>query len=108
MTRNLLHNAVKHTPAGGRLALRMHREAGKVALTVADSGSGITAELRERLFQPFAAGDHLGGSGLGLAICREIAESLSGSIRLDNRAAGGRVEGLDAVVTLPLAGPDAA
>jgi two-component system sensor histidine kinase TctE len=70
---------------------------------VADSGSGISPELRERLFQPFAAGDHLGGSGLGLAICREIAESLAGGIRLDNRESGGRIDGLDAVVSLPLA-----
>jgi two-component system sensor histidine kinase TctE len=103
MTRNLLHNAVKHTPAGGRLALRMHRDGRSVALTVADSGSGITPELRERLFQPFAAGDHRGGSGLGLAICREIAESLGGRIQLVNRERGGRIDGLDAIVRLPLA-----
>jgi two-component system, OmpR family, sensor histidine kinase TctE len=102
LTRNLLHNAVKHTPAGGRLALRMHADVRSAALTVADSGSGIAPDLRERLFQPFAAGDHLGGSGLGLAICREIAESLGGSISLDNRERGGHIEGLDAIVRLPL------
>ena len=103
LTRNLLHNAVKHTPAGGRLALRLQAEAPGALLTVTDSGSGISAELRERLFQPFAAGDHLGGSGLGLAICREIAESLGGSVQLVNRERGARVEGLDAIVRLPLA-----
>jgi two-component system sensor histidine kinase TctE len=108
LTRNLLHNAIKHTPAGGHLALRMHSDAHSVSLTVADSGKGITPELRQRLFQPFAAGDHLGGSGLGLAICREIAESLAGSIRLDNRMSGGRIDGLDAIVSLPLARPDTA
>jgi two-component system sensor histidine kinase TctE len=108
LTRNLLHNAIKHTPAGGRLALGMHADAHTVSLTVADSGSGITPELRERLFQPFAAGDHLGGSGLGLAICREITASLGGNIRLDNRQRDGRIEGLDAVVSLPLAGPASA
>jgi two-component system, OmpR family, sensor histidine kinase TctE len=103
LTRNLLHNAVKHTPAGGRLALRLQADMSGASLTVADSGSGISAELRERLFQPFAAGDHLGGSGLGLAICREIAESLGGSIRLVNRERDGRTAGLDAIVRLPLA-----
>jgi len=108
LTRNLLHNAIKHTPAGGRLALRMHSDGHSVSLTVADSGKGITPELRQRLFQPFAAGDHLGGSGLGLAICREIAESLAGSIRLDNRMSGGRIDGLDAIVSLPLARTDSA
>jgi two-component system, OmpR family, sensor histidine kinase TctE len=107
LTRNLLHNAIKHTPAGGRLAVHLQAGGGRATLTVADSGGGISPELRERLFQPFAAGDHLGGSGLGLAICLEIAESLAGSIRLDNRESGGRVDGLDAVVSLPLA-PDAA
>jgi two-component system sensor histidine kinase TctE len=71
LTRNLLHNAVKHTPAGGRLALRLQAEAPGALLTVTDSGSGISAELRERLFQPFAAGDlhdhrlHRGAGGLG-------------------------------------------
>jgi two-component system, OmpR family, sensor histidine kinase TctE len=105
LTRNLLHNAVKHTPPGGRLAVRLQADAGHATLTVADSGSGIAPELRERLFQPFAAGDHLGGSGLGLAICREIAESLSGRIRLDNRERDGRIDGLDAVVSLPLCPP---
>jgi two-component system sensor histidine kinase TctE len=86
----------------------MQADARTVSLTVADSGNGITPELRERLFQPFAAGDHLGGSGLGLAICREITASLGGSIRLDNRRRDGRVEGLDAIVSLPLAGAAAA
>jgi two-component system sensor histidine kinase TctE len=73
-----------------------------VALTIADSGPGIAAELRQRLFQPFTAGHSAGGAGLGLAICREIVVSLGGSIQLDNRESGGRVDGLDATVRLPL------
>ena len=102
LTRNLLHNASKHTPADGRLSVRLVADERTAALTVADSGAGISPELRTRLFQPFAAGDHLGGSGLGLAICHEIAVSLGGSINLANRERGGRVEGLDAIVRLPL------
>jgi len=61
---------------------------------------------RLRLFQPFAAGDARSGSGLGLAICHEIVTSLGGSIRLVNRETGGRVEGMDATVELPLAQND--
>ena len=74
-----------------------------VALTIADSGPGITAELRARLFQPFSAGDAQRGSGLGLAICQEIVRALGGSIALENREAHGHIEGLDATVRLPLA-----
>ena len=106
LTRNLLHNAIKQTPDGSRLAVRLVADARTAALTVADSGPGIGPEQRERLFQPFsthsAAGHSAGGSGLGLAICREIVLSLAGSIQLDNRERGGRIEGLDAIVRLPL------
>jgi two-component system sensor histidine kinase TctE len=103
LTRNLLHNAIRHSPQGG--ALSVHTAAGEnaVALTIADSGPGINAELRTRLFQPFSAGDTHNGSGLGLAICLEIVAALNGSISLDNREAHGRVEGLDTTVRLPLA-----
>jgi two-component system, OmpR family, sensor histidine kinase TctE len=101
LTRNLLHNAIRHAPPGSRLALRMAVDATTVALTVADEGSGVPPELLERLFQPFATGPG-GDSGLGLAICHEIVQSLGGTIALVNREAGGRVAGLDAVVRLPL------
>jgi two-component system sensor histidine kinase TctE len=102
LTRNLLHNAIRHTPAGGRLAVRMAVDPRTVALTVADSGPGIGAEQRQRLFQPFSSQGTHGGSGLGLAICHEIVRTLGGSIELNNRQQGGRTEGLDAVVRLPL------
>ena len=73
------------------------------ALTVTDSGPGISGELRNRLFQPFSAGDVRSGSGLGLAICHEIVEALGGVITMENREVHGRVAGLDATVRLPLA-----
>jgi two-component system sensor histidine kinase TctE len=73
------------------------------ALVVSDSGPGIPAELRPRLFQPFSAGDVRGGSGLGLAICHEIVHALGGSIHLENRIEHGHLKGLDATVRLPLA-----
>jgi len=102
LTRNLLHNAIKQAPEGSHLAVRLVTDPRTAALTVTDSGPGIGPEQRERLFQPFAAGHSAGGSGLGLAICREIVLSLGGSIQLDNRERGGRIEGLDAIVRLPL------
>jgi two-component system, OmpR family, sensor histidine kinase TctE len=98
LTRNLLHNAIKHSPRGGRLAVRLAAAGGRARLVVADDGPGIDAELRQRLFEPFAAAGRHAGSGLGLAICQEIAQSARGTVRLDNRNGGG----LDAVAELPL------
>ena len=103
LTRNLLHNAIKYTPAGGALSVRVVTDANSVALTIADSGPGIPAELRARLFQPFSPGHARSGSGLGLAICHEVVRALGGTISLDNREVHGHVEGLDTTVRLPLA-----
>ena len=103
LARNLLHNAIKHSPRAAALTLRVHAEGELALLQVSDQGRGISDELRQRLFAPFAAGDVASGSGRGLAICREIVLALGGSIALDNREAGGRTVGLDAVVRIPLA-----
>jgi two-component system, OmpR family, sensor histidine kinase TctE len=105
LARNLLHNAIRHSPPGGLLAVRVVADANAVALTIADAGPGLTAALQARLFQPFSAGDARGGSGLGLAICQEIAQALGGTITLENRDSHGHVLGLDATVRLPLAEP---
>jgi two-component system sensor histidine kinase TctE len=102
LTRNLLHNAIKHTPPGGTLAVRIVRDNSFVAMTISDSGPGIPDELVARLFQPFSAGNVRHGSGLGLAICREITEAMHGGISLENRVVHGRVTGLDATVRLPI------
>ena len=102
LTRNLLHNAIRHTPAGGLLAITLARAGGEAHLTVADGGPGIAPELAERLFQPFSAGAGGTGSGLGLAICHEIVQTLGGRIQLVNRMHNGRVDGLDAIVSLPI------
>ena len=103
LARNLLHNAIKHCPPGTALAVRIAVDTHHAVLTVSDSGPGISSELRERLFQPFSAGDVRNGSGLGLAICHEIVAALEGSISLDNRTVHSHVQGLDAVVRLKLA-----
>ncbi|MEO7391660.1 MAG: sensor histidine kinase [Ramlibacter sp.] len=102
LTRNLLHNAIRHSPPGSALSVRVVADANSAALTIADSGPGIAAGLRTRLFQPFAPGDAHSGSGLGLAICHEIVRALGGDITLENREARGQIEGLDATVRLSL------
>jgi two-component system, OmpR family, sensor histidine kinase TctE len=102
LTRNLLHNAIKHTPEGGVLSVRLVADNTTAELVVADNGAGIDAELQARLFQPFSAGKVQAGSGLGLAICAEIVSALQGTIALDNRMARGQIEGLDARVRLLL------
>ncbi len=102
LTRNLLHNAIKHCPPGSRLDVQLVNDGRWAALTISDSGPGIGQDQRARLFQPFAAGDLRSGSGLGLAICHDIVMLLGGQIELNNRVHQGRIEGLDAVVRLPL------
>jgi two-component system sensor histidine kinase TctE len=102
LARNLLHNAIKNTPDGGLLTVRISCDSNYAALTISDSGPGIPLELAARLYQPFSAGNVRQGSGLGLAICREIVMALGGEIALENRIIHGRVAGLDATVRLPL------
>lgn len=103
LSRNLLHNAIKHCPHGGSLSVRVQCDGRSGSLTVSDSGPGIQGDLRARLYQPFSSGDVRSGSGLGLAICHEIVVALGGTIALENRDEDGRCTGLDATVRLPLA-----
>jgi two-component system, OmpR family, sensor histidine kinase TctE len=103
LVRNLLHNAIKHSPQGSALSVHLNTNPSGAELFIADSGTGIDEELRQRLFQPFSAGRMQAGSGLGLAICAEITGALSGKITLDNRFENGQVKGLDVRVRLPLA-----
>ena len=99
LVRNLLSNAIRHTPDRGDLGLRLRHRAGGAELVVWDSGSGLGEGVRAWLFQPFAAGKDIRGAGLGLAICLDIARSMKGHIELVNRCADdGTVLGLDAVV----------
>ncbi|QJC57169.1 Sensor protein QseC [Polaromonas vacuolata] len=102
LAQNLLHNAIKHCPHNGNLSVTLSHDANHAQLCISDSGTGITNELAERLYQPFSAGDLKHGSGLGLAICHEIVQALSGSITLKNRMLNGHIQGLDAGVNLPL------
>ena len=112
LTRNLLHNAIKYTPHGGALSVRVQVSGEDAVLSISDSAPGVTDELAKRLFQPFSAGrSGAHGSGLGLAICFEITQALGGTITLTNRPANpaasphdtAAASGLDAVAILPLA-----
>ena len=83
---NLLSNAFRWTPEGGRVELALSEDDGWVSVVVSDSGPGITAAERDRIFRPFWSRDG-GGTGLGLAIARELAVALGG--RLDVRSEPG-------------------
>ncbi len=98
LVRNLLANAVRHTPAGAALGIVVRRAAGCAELIVWDSGTGVADDQRERLFEPFAAATGGTGVGLGLSICRQLALAMGAQVQLFNRSDGARVVGLDAVV----------
>ena len=102
--RNLLHNAVKHTQAQGRLRVTVGPSPGEQALLrVRNEGRALSAAQIERLFQPFAATGGQQGAGLGLAICQSIVDALDGRIELVNvESGGGEPAGVEARVWLPL------
>ncbi len=86
---NLVCNAVRHTPAGGRVMLRAeHAEAG-LRLIVEDTGPGVAPDLRGTLFEPFVTG-RADGTGLGLAIARELVEAHGGRLSLAASEQGAR------------------
>jgi signal transduction histidine kinase len=85
--RALLMNALVHTPAGTRIALRAARRDGRAELAVEDDGPGIPAAQRDAVFERFyrIEGGKASGSGLGLSIARELARLMGGSVRLESR-----------------------
>ena len=85
---NLLANAFRWTPDGGRIDLELDAANGDVSVAVADSGPGIAPEEAERIFRPFWSRDG-GGTGLGLAIAHELAHALGGRIELDSAVGRG-------------------
>jgi two-component system sensor histidine kinase TctE len=87
---NLIDNAVRYTPAGGRVTVRVGRSDADVVLSVEDDGPGIPEAERERVFERFhrILGTGQEGCGLGLAIVREIAERHAGTITLASGARG--------------------
>lgn len=93
---NLLTNAVKFSPRGGRLSIAATHADGTVVVTVQDDGPGIDPADRERLFEPFYRApktihDGVAGTGLGLTITRDLLAGMNATIDLDNAPAGGAV-----------------
>jgi signal transduction histidine kinase len=91
---NLLENAIRHSPAGGRVEVRARPEKGRVAIEVLDEGPGIPEEEASRVFERFYRADtarssSAGGAGLGLAIARWIVDLHGGDIRAERRAPTG-------------------
>jgi signal transduction histidine kinase len=87
---NLIGNALRHTPAGGRVEVRARRANGGVEVTVCDSGEGIRAEDLPNIFESFYRGEKsrsraTGGAGLGLAIARGIVHAHGGEIRVESQ-----------------------
>lgn len=108
LVRNLLANAIRHSPGRGALGIRFAALPEGTQMVVWDCGPGIDDAMRAWLFQPFAAVKGVAGAGLGLAICLDIATSMNARIELINRQApDGTVHGLDAVVTWEHPSPSA-
>jgi heavy metal sensor kinase len=91
---NLVENAVKYTPAGGRVELSLAREGPWVFVAVEDTGIGIDAADAERIFEPFVRLDEArsretGGSGLGLTIARSVVVAHGGTLSLESAPKAG-------------------
>jgi signal transduction histidine kinase len=101
---NLLNNAFKYTPEGGRITLGARCDDGNVIVEVRDTGSGIEKEELKRLFNPYHRIDsdreRLSGLGLGLALCKTLVELHGGRIWVRSRAGRGSTFGF----SLPVAG----
>ena len=106
---NLIDNALRHSPEGGRVMVSTALAAGAWEVAVADEGPGVAPAMRSAVFERFtradrARGRDTGGAGLGLALCAAIVQVHDGTIRLDESA----TTGARFVVRLPAAEPPAA
>ena len=105
---NLIHNAAKYTPAGGRIVIAVKRESDAVAIRIRDTGIGIHAALLPKVFDLFVQGDHsldrtAGGLGIGLTIVKRMVEMHGGSVTVTSAGAG---HGSEFTVRLPAVSAD--
>lgn len=101
---NLLTNAIKFTPAGGRVTCHLYSSGGEAVIRIEDEGPGLTKADLAKLFQPFTqlsaqSGSKLGSHGLGLSLVRQVTEQHGGSVKASNRLGG---VGAVFVIRLPL------
>jgi signal transduction histidine kinase len=105
--RNLLSNARKFTPAGGRVVVRVSRAGSMARVSIEDSGKGIPPDELELVFDRFSQASNnqkgAGGTGLGLPLCREIVQSHGGHIWAEHRAPNGT----RMIFEVPFEGPGA-
>lgn len=83
--RNLMSNAMRHTPRGASFGIDIRAHDGTSQMSVWDSGDGMTPEREAKLFEPFSTSDTVTGSGLGLIICRDICTSIGARMVINNR-----------------------
>lgn len=100
---NLLTNAVKFTPAGGRVKIKLSRPDDQIEIRISDTGKGIGPEFMQHLFERFRQADatpsrHYGGMGLGLAISKQLVEMHGGNIAAES---AGENKGATFIVRLP-------
>jgi PAS domain S-box-containing protein len=100
---NLLNNAVKYTPEGGHIHLRMQVDAELISMHIQDNGIGIAPELQSRIFDLFTQADRTsdrsqGGLGIGLALVKSLAELHGGKISCISKGIG---QGSEFIVTIP-------
>jgi two-component system phosphate regulon sensor histidine kinase PhoR len=91
---NLLENAIKYSPEGGPVVLRVDAEGGRMRVRVLDEGLGIPRGEQERIFEKFYRADPqlargVGGTGLGLYICRELVQRMGGEIEVESEPGKG-------------------
>ncbi|MCD5361789.1 EAL domain-containing protein [Chromobacterium aquaticum] len=103
---NLLSNAFKFTPDGGRIRIALEPRRQQAWITVQDTGPGVPAEMRDKVFERFVQvedGDYSrhGGTGLGLAIVKEFVELHHGEVRLNAAEGGGALFRLELPLTAP-------
>jgi signal transduction histidine kinase len=99
---NLLSNASKYTPSGGRIVIDVQYSADKVSISVKDNGVGIPGDMLPRIFEMFVhteQNDIKGGLGIGLALSRRLVELHGGSIEARSAGLG---QGSEFIVELPL------
>jgi CheY-like chemotaxis protein len=104
---NLLNNAAKYTPHGGRIAVTAAADRGEAVVCIRDSGIGISPETLTRIFEPFAQGERTlarsdGGLGIGLTLARMLVQLHDGTL---TAASGGPGHGSEFVMRVPLGAP---
>jgi signal transduction histidine kinase len=96
----LLTNAIRHAPIRGTVIIAAEHGAGRLILTVEDTGPGVPPDMAERLFEPFVTG-RADGTGLGLAIARELTDAHGGQLMLRSRGGDGTGRGTVFALSLP-------